>query len=344
MEIGKKIRTLRAAKGITQETLAQELNVTPQAVSRWENGQSLPDITLLPLLSIFFGVRIDDFFELSDENQYERIDNMVQKEDFLSRADFDYAERFYKERIALDPQEARSIGGLAGLYVHRADGYRRKAEVLAKRALEIEPEQKGWHSTLSFAANGACWDWCAANHRELIEYYDDFVKKNPGYARGYLWLLDNLITDGRLTEAMVLLPQMKAVCNDFRVLLYEGHILARRGEIEKAEAIWKKMVDEEPDNWMVHSCLGDAMVKLERYDEAVEAYKQAAELEKSPRYIDNWDSIGQINEIRHKWEEAAQAYEQVLTIFREDWQTTEGFYFEQYRQKILRCRAKGKNA
>ena len=340
MEIGRKIRTLRNAKGITQEKLAQELNVTPQAVSRWENGQALPDIALLPNLSVYFGVRIDDFFELSDEKRFERIDNMVVKEDFLSRGDFDDAERFYKDRIAADPQDARSLRGLAGLYNHRADGYHRKAEALAKRSLEAEPECKSGHSILSHAANGACWDWCCTNHRELIEYYYDFVEKNPGYARGYLWLLDNLIADGRLSEAMAVLPRMKQASDDFRVKLYEGHILMRRGEREKAEAAWKKMLENDAENWMAHSSFADAMVKAERYDEAVEAFKRAAELEKAPRYIDNWDSIGQICEIQGKWEEAAQAYEQVLAIYKEDWQSTEGYYVDLYRQKVLACRAK----
>lgn len=340
MEIGKKIRMLRMAKGITQEKLAQELNVTPQAVSRWENAQALPDIALLPQLSVFFGVRIDDFFELSDETHFERIDNMVEKEDFLSRADFDYAERFYKERVALNPQDARSLRGLADLYNHRAAGYHRKAAVLAKRSLELEPEIKSGHSILSYAADGACRDWCSANHRELIEYYYGFVEKNPGYARGYLWLLDNLLADGRLNEAQALLPKMKAASDDFRVPLYEGHILARRGEVEQAEAVWREMVQKDEQNWMVHSCLGDEFVKMERYDEAVEAFKRSAELEEAPRYIDNWDSVGQIYEMQHKWEEAAQAYEQVLVIYKEDWQSTEGFYVEQYRQKVLYCRAK----
>ena len=140
MDIGKKIKMLRAGKSITQEKLAQELGVTPQAVSRWENGSAMPDISLLPALSVYFGVRIDDFFELSDDAQFDRIDNMVEQEDFLSRGDFDYAERFLKDHIAADPGDARSLRALAHLYHHRADSYKRKALPLVKRALELEPE------------------------------------------------------------------------------------------------------------------------------------------------------------------------------------------------------------
>ena len=139
---------------------------------------------------------------------------------------------------------------------------------------------------------------------------------------------------------MLVLPRMKQASDDFRVKLYEGHILMRKGEKEKAEAAWKKMLENDAENWMAHSSFADAMVKAERYDEAVEAFKRAIELEKAPRYIDNWDSIGQICEIQRKWEEAAQAYEQVLVIYKEDWQSTEGYYVDLYRQKVLACRAK----
>ncbi len=48
MDIGKKIKNLRSQKGITQETLADLLSVSPQAVSKWETGAAMPDILLLP--------------------------------------------------------------------------------------------------------------------------------------------------------------------------------------------------------------------------------------------------------------------------------------------------------
>ena len=59
MELGKKIKQLRTNKGVTQEALATALGVTYQAVSRWENETTMPDISLLPQISVFFGVSID---------------------------------------------------------------------------------------------------------------------------------------------------------------------------------------------------------------------------------------------------------------------------------------------
>ncbi|MGN1002914.1 MAG: tetratricopeptide repeat protein [Oscillospiraceae bacterium] len=340
MDIGKKIRMLRAGKSVTQEKLAQELNVTPQAVSKWENGSALPDITLLPALSVYFGVRIDDFFELSDEAQFDRIDNMLEKEDFLSRGDFDYAERFLKDRIAADSADARSHRALAALYEHRAQGYKRKAAAQAKRSLELEPRVKEGHSILSYAADGSCWDWCAGNHRELIDYYYGFTRKNPDYRQGYLWLMDNLIADGRLDEAQQAVRDMEKVEYTYHVPLYDGWVAAARGDMNRAEALWQRMIDENPDSWIVWSCRGDAYVKQCRYDEAVACFEKAAELEQAPRYIDNWDSIGQIREIQGRWADAARAYEKVLELYREDWGATEGVAVEKYKAAILNCRAR----
>ena len=339
MEIGKRIRVLRAAKNVTQEKLASELNITPQAVSRWENGLGYPDITLLPALSAFFGVRIDEFFELDDETQFQRIENMT-GEDFLSRSDFDYAERFLKDRIALNPGDARSLRYLADLYNHRAEGYQRKAEILAKRSLELEPGEKAGHSILSYAANGACFDWCSSNHNELIKYYYDFIEKNPDCTRAYLWLLDNLIADYRYPEAAQVIETLERRDHSCRPKLYKGFIAAQLGKTEEAEALWRQMLEAEPDSWLSWSALGDVRVRQCRYEEAVSCYEKAAQLEQAPRYIDNHYSIALIREMQGRWKDAAEAYEKVLEILREDRGITEGYYVQQHQSAILRCRAK----
>ena len=52
----------RRELGLTQEGLAQRLGVTNQAVSKWESGQSCPDIALLPQLADLFGITLDELF------------------------------------------------------------------------------------------------------------------------------------------------------------------------------------------------------------------------------------------------------------------------------------------
>ena len=58
--LGERISTLRRQKELTQENLAKELNVSAQAVSKWENDQTCPDISLLPELARILGVTVDE--------------------------------------------------------------------------------------------------------------------------------------------------------------------------------------------------------------------------------------------------------------------------------------------
>ena len=58
--LGKRIAAGRKSLGITQDRLAEQLGVTAQAVSKWENDQSCPDITMLPKLAEIFGTSTDE--------------------------------------------------------------------------------------------------------------------------------------------------------------------------------------------------------------------------------------------------------------------------------------------
>ena len=67
MTIGKRIALLRKEKGMTQEDLANAMGVSPQAVSKWENDQTCPDISALPKLSKLLGVTVDELLEGKQE-------------------------------------------------------------------------------------------------------------------------------------------------------------------------------------------------------------------------------------------------------------------------------------
>ena len=60
MTLGKRIAALRKEKELKQDALAEALGVSPQAVSKWENDQTCPDISLLPKLAELLGVSVDE--------------------------------------------------------------------------------------------------------------------------------------------------------------------------------------------------------------------------------------------------------------------------------------------
>ena len=67
--LGKRISQYRKSKGLTQDKLAEQLGVTAQAVSKWENDQSCPDITMLPKLAEIFGISTDTLLGRTSEEK-----------------------------------------------------------------------------------------------------------------------------------------------------------------------------------------------------------------------------------------------------------------------------------
>ena len=108
MDIGKKIRELRKQKGLTQEQLADSLNISFQSVSKWETGLTMPDLTMIPGLTRLLNCTADELLGLSGSPADERrnfFDHHYR--DFLSRphdaADLDLARQAVAEYPG-DPQ------------------------------------------------------------------------------------------------------------------------------------------------------------------------------------------------------------------------------------------------
>ncbi len=65
VNIGEKIKSLRKQKNLSQEVLAKYLGVSFQAVSKWENGNTMPDVTMIPAIASFFGISTDELFDFN---------------------------------------------------------------------------------------------------------------------------------------------------------------------------------------------------------------------------------------------------------------------------------------
>ncbi len=77
MTIGANIKRLRTAKNITQDQLSVAMNVTCAAVSKWERGDTYPDITLLQPLAYYFGVTLDELMGYNQEKIQAEIDEII---------------------------------------------------------------------------------------------------------------------------------------------------------------------------------------------------------------------------------------------------------------------------
>jgi len=106
MNIGAKILELRKQKGIKQEELAAELGVTAAAVSKWENGYTLPDVLMLCALADFFGVTTDDLLGRNKQMQYAVI---VANEASLGHKIQTLAARFGIQTLGIYSQFAEAV-------------------------------------------------------------------------------------------------------------------------------------------------------------------------------------------------------------------------------------------
>ncbi len=339
MNIGKKIKSLRLQKSVTQEELAIHLCISAQAISKWENDITTPDIQFLPELSAYFGVTIDELFDITDQTHFERIENMLQMKKILTKANFDYAHEYLKEMIADKEHRGKALSLLAELHNHEAGVHREQAEYYAKEALVINPTWKRNHVALLWAQHGTTPDWNFANHHKRIAYYQQFIEENPNYARGYRYLLDELLADGRLEEAESVLAQMKEVEDGCRVKMYAGQIAQARGQHEEAYTIWKDMIRQEPDNWLVYAYTADRYASDCRYEEAIEYNKMAYALQPSPKYVDAAECIAHIYEIMGDYEKAIQAWEELIRALDMEWKITEGEAIDRPVREIVRLKA-----
>ena len=341
LDFGGKIKTLRLSKSMTQEQLAQRLRVSPQAVSKWENGVTLPDIQLLPELSILLGTSIDALFSMTDDKRMERIDNMLWDQRFLSREEFETEERFLKDKCLEPDAQARATLLLAELYCKRAREYRELASPMARKAIGLLPEyDKAAHTALFEAEGGVFPDWNAVNHHRTIEFYKDFIARHPSQRRAYFWLLDLLIDDGRCEEARAYLAKADRLETSYRSDLYLGMILEKEGKPEEAAACWERMTQKDPDNWQSWFAQADRLAKRCAYPEAIALYEKALALSPRPRFTDPVNAIAQLYEIQGQYEKAIEFYQKEIEIVREDWNETQGEAIDEPLRNIARLKEK----
>lgn len=336
--MGRQIRAGRQRSALTQEKLAETLGVTPQAVSKWERGESLPDIALLPELSAALGLTLDELFESSPETHLRRIQQRIENEPRMSLETFRQAEAQLRQDALETAYRPRCLTLLAELYNHMADGFRARAEEAAREAISLRPREKDNLDALTRAMGGALADWNFANHSRLIAYWQGYVAEHPEHSPGYLYLLDNLIADGRLEEAEETLGKLAALRQDFQIPFYRGRIAHAQGRRAAAWEIWNAMAASDPENWLVYLCRADCHAREADYPAAIADYRQAAERQPKPRYTDPWDSIAQLARLCHDRESEAEAYERVIGILQEDWGMGECETVRGYRENLKACR------
>lgn len=340
MEIGNQIKALRLRRGLSQETVAQHFGLTAQAVSKWERGAAMPDITLLPELATFFGVTIDALFALSDDTRMERIQNMLWDVRYLEQTEVDAARTFLTQKGQLEPENGRVFELLADMENHIAREHRSRATEYAKEALQRDPKLRNAHGELVEAMGGQGMDWNGYSHYALIDYYEGYLEDHPDCKNAYLSLMDQLIADYRLEEASAYLDKYAALDGTYRTPLWRGKIAWTDGRREEAFEIWKQMERDFPEEWCVYHNIADYDTRVGKYQEAEHYYRKASDIQPAPRYVDPLEALSQLYQRMGAYDKAIAVLEEELKVFETEWDFTEGETADVVRREIQRLSAK----
>lgn len=341
MEIGNNIKTLRARKGMTQEAVASALGVLPQTVSKWETGATAPDIQLLPAISAYFGVTIDELFALTDETRMERIRNMLWDQRDVEDAILDREAEFLRDKARREPENGEVWTVLAWMENFKARAHRRQAAICAKEALAREPDSKDAHGELAEAAGLSCPDWYEDTHWESIDWYKDFIARHPDNWRAHMWLMDALRRDRRYDEAETWCDKMARINHTFRVPDCRARIALDKGEKARALELWEQMVRDFPDEWMAWASLGGGLTFLGEYDRALECCREARRRQTHPRaFTDPLIAMARIYELIGDIPHAIAMNEELIAALRADWDITQGEEVESVQREIERLMGK----
>ncbi len=114
INLAEPLRRLRTARGVTQETLAEFLGVSPQAVSKWERGDGLPDITMLPPLANYFDVTLDELMNMDELRNRETLADRKKKHRELRSAGRDEEDLLLlRETLRQFPNDYETMAELA---------------------------------------------------------------------------------------------------------------------------------------------------------------------------------------------------------------------------------------
>lgn len=338
LEIGKQIKALRIQKGITQEELANSIGISYQAVSKWENGVTMPDIQLLPSLSIYFGVTIDELFQLTEEAQLQRIDNMLENERFISEEKFKYAEDFLHSVIKDKANWYKPYRLLADLYNSKGKACKAVASEYARKAVILKPNDKGSHTALIEAESGAFGDYYCNRHNELIQFYKDLTRNEAIGRISFAFYFDQLMDDRRYDEAKQVLEKLKTFGPNVENLAFEGDIELELGNVEKAISLWNENVKENKENPWAYFLRGERFVNIGKNKDAIGDYIKTMELQEKPRLVDPLVALAQVYEMEGEISKAIEAQEEKIKILKEEHEVFTGELIDEALREIKRLK------
>ena len=275
------LKKFRLAKGLTQEQVADKLNVNSQTVSRWECGTTLPDVLTLPELARLYEVTVDDFYKKNSvayDNYAQRLasvyENTRDPEDFM-RCRIEY------EKLIKDGELSTEDKWLYGwIHMYMMNYCRDVAVEWYDKAVNDDPnnDPENYH----IACMQRIWMYFLLHkENEIISELEEKAKANPDNPRE----TDNLLI-----------------------------ALIWAEKYDDAYKLFTESIKKFPDDWRMYIHGGDICKGLKKYDEALACYNKAGEI--GTYFCDEMDCKAGLYEEMGEYEKAYNECMKMADIYR----------------------------
>ena len=271
--LARNIRALREAQGITQEQLAAALNISFQAVSKWENAVTVPDTMMLPLIAQVFGTSIDDLFR-QDMKAYANnavrllaIYEQSHNQDDFIRADAEFKKLFDSGSYTLD--DVRSYGVLYEYHMYscRDKALEQYDRVIAQKVGDDTYKSARQQKILLLSRIG--------RSEESIVQERENLRQEPGNIDNHLMLIAAYHWAGQYENALEAFEQAMARFPEGSAMLctYAGDACRALHRYDEAFAYWEKALALNGDLLDPLFSMAFCDEEIGRYEEEIDAWQ-----------------------------------------------------------------------
>lgn len=273
--IANNLRKLRTEKKYTQDQVSQMLSVSPQSVSRWECGTTLPEVTLLPEIAKIFAVTVDDLFRedcLAYANYAQRL--LAVYEASGKFEDFIAARREFQKLLASGTpsrDDLRSYGILHQyLMLHSADEAMLHFNIVLESPERDSVYYSTWRQKLSLMVQMGQWKEAVRRVQEQLDMDKDHPEHWAMMIHVYEYSEQPEKAQEYLNKALLMFPD-HAIFH-----IYAGDLCRAQGNYDEAFQHWEKSLSLDDRFMDARYAMASCYEEMGQYDKAYAAWQALA--------------------------------------------------------------------
>lgn len=332
-KLGARIRKLRIDMGVTQEELAEYVGVSFQAVSKWETDTTMPDISLLPKLAVFFSIKIDDLFSINNEDELERIDNMLTNER-LTEEKFIYAKRTLDSMLRDNENDVPALKRYARLMILKANDDRRSASHILEKAMSLSPLDTEIYGMYRQSCGSSICVRHSDNDRYITQC-EPYARNHPQVYLIFEHLIEALIENKYFDRAIQMIDLMNPTEKFYALMpeVFKGDVEFARGNTEIAVKIWNSI--DKTDHKAQYE-IGERFNRINDYSSAITAFENSFNAGTPPRDLSALYSLAFLYEKIKQYDNAIKAWEMIIKILISEWKITDGETIDWPKRELAR--------